>query len=241
MPVSLEKAVVARLNRFSTHYEILVDPDLAAGIAERLHQREGVPDEEIRAATAVDTVFTHWSDGKKASTEQLLKAFETADFTGVARRILAEGEIQLTAEQRRRMAEAKHKRIVETILRNAWNPQTKTPHPRDRIERALEEAKFKVDPLRRTEEQIEAAMKLLRPLIPIAFEKVKVAIRIPAEHAGHAYGAVRGMGELKQEEWQNDGALIVVIEIPAGMQAEVYDRLNSITHGQVTAKLLGKA
>ena len=71
-------------------------------------------------------------------------------------------------------------------------------------------------------------------------EKVTVAVRIPAEHTGHAYGPVRGMGEIQKEEWQNDGALIVLLEIPAGMQADVYDRLNKLTHGQVTTKLVGK-
>lgn len=240
MAVALEKAVVARLNRFATHYEILVDPEAAEALRARLVAGEKASDDEVRAVTAVDTVFTHWSDGKKASREELLKGFETDEFVRVAKRILVEGEIQLTSEQRRKMGEAKHKRILETILRNAWNPQTKGPHPKERIERALEEAKFKVDPLKRVEEQVEAAMKALRPLLPIAFEKVQVAIRIPAEHTGHAYGPVRSMGEIQQEEWQGDGALVILLEIPAGMQAEVYDRLNKLTHGQVTTKLVGK-
>ncbi len=236
--VSLEKAVVARMNRFQVNYEILVDPDRAHDLAEKLRKNEPVSSNDLRAVTAVDTVFTHWTDGKKASDEILLKGFETTDFDAVARRILVEGEIQLTSDQRKKMADAKHKRIVETILRNAWNPQTKTPHPRDRIERALEEAKFKADPQKRVEEQVEVAMKLLRPLMPIAFEKVRVAIKIPAEHTGHTYGVVKGLGEMKNEEWQADGSLIVVLEMPAGMQTEVYDRLNSVTHGQVTTKLL---
>lgn len=241
MTVALEKAVVARLNRFGTHYEILVDPEAAEALRQKLVAGDKVPDADVSAITAVDTVFTQHSDHKKASREELLKGFETDEFVRVAKRILLEGEIQLTAEQRKKMGEAKHKRIVETLLRNAWNPQTKSPHPKERIERALEEAKFKVDPLRRTEEQIEQAMKLLRPLLPIAFEKVQVAIRIPAEHTGHAYGPVRAMGEIQKEEWQNDGALVILLEIPAGMQTEVYDRLNKLTHGQVTTKLVGKA
>jgi ribosome maturation protein SDO1 len=236
--VSLDKAVVARLDRFGTHFEVLVDPDGADHLREKMRDGKDPVPEEIRSILAVDQVFTHWTDGKKASDEQLTKGFETTDVVAITKRIILEGEVQLTAEQRKRMSEAKHKRIVEFILRNAWNPQTKTPHPRDRIERALEEAKFRVDPLKHVETQVDEAMKKLRPLIPIAFERVKVAIKIPAEHTGHTYGAVRQLGEIKQEEWQKDGSLIVVLEIPAGMQGEVYDRLNSVTHGQVTTKLL---
>ena len=237
--VSLDKAVVARMKRGEHHYEVLVDPDGAEKLLDKWREGKETAPEELRAILATDLVFTHWSDGKKASDLELQKAFETTDFLTVARRILTEGEVQLTAEQRKKMVEARHKRVVDTLLRNAWNPQTKTPHPRDRIERALEEAKFRTDPLKGVDEQVQAALKALRPLLPIAFEQVKVAIRIPAEHTGHAYGAVRSLGELKQEEWQKDGSLIVVLQIPAGMQAEVYDRLNSITHGQVTTKLLG--
>jgi ribosome maturation protein SDO1 len=240
MAVSLDKAVVARLPRFAHHFEILVDPDAAVAAVERIRRGEPVTDDDVRKLCGVDYVFTHWSEGKRASHEELLKGFETDEFVKVARRILTEGEIQLTADQRKKMAEQKHKRIVETILRNAWNPQTKTPHPKDRIERALEEAKFHVDPLRRVEEQVEEAMKKLRPLIPIAFDEVQVAVRIPKEHAGHAYGSVRSLGTLKQEEWQPDGSLVVVLQMPAGMQTEVYDRLNAMTQGKVTVKLIGK-
>jgi ribosome maturation protein SDO1 len=239
--VSLDKAVVARMKRGEHHFEVLVDPDGAEKLLEKWRDadaKQPTPD-ELRAILATDYVFTHWSDGKKASDEELTKAFATTDLQAITKRILLEGEVQLTAEQRKRMAEAKHKRIVDHILRNGWNPQTKTPHPRDRIERALEEGKFRTDPQKGIDEQVQAAMKALRPLIPIAFEQVKVAIRVPAEHTGHAYGPIRSLGEIKQEEWQKDGALVVVLQVPAGMQAEVYDRLNSLTHGQVTTKLLG--
>lgn len=241
MTVPLEKAVVARLNRFATHYEVLVDPEGAERVLEKQREGQAPSPEDVRAVLAVDQVFTHWSDGKKASSEQLLKGFETDDLLKVATRIILEGEIQLTGAQRERMMEQKRKRVLDYIMQNAWNPQTKTPHPRDRIERALEEGKFRIDPLRHVEEQVEAAMKILRPLIPIAFERVQVAVRIPPEHTGPTYGIIRGLGEIKQEEWQKDGALIVVLEIPAGTQTEVYERLNHVTHGQVTTKLIGQA
>jgi ribosome maturation protein SDO1 len=238
--VSLDKAVVARMKRGEHHYEVLVDPDAAEKLTDKWRDGKETAPEELRSILATDYVFTHWSDGKKASDEELQKAFATTDLLTIARTILTDGEVQLTAEQRKKMGEAKHKRVVEVILRNGWNPQTKTPHPKDRIERALEEAKFRVDPMKGIDDQVAAAMKALRPLLPIAFELVKVAIRIPAEHTGHAYGPVRAMGDIQQEEWQNDGALVLLLEIPAGMQTEVYDRLNKLTHGQVTTKLVGK-
>ncbi len=233
--VSLDDAVVARLARFGTTFEILVDPDGA----EKLYGKwDAAEDAAIRDLLAVDEVFVDWSEGDRASTEQLEKAFETTDPVRIARRILREGDVQLTQEQRKRMLEQKQKRILETITRETWNPQTKTPHPKERIERALEEAKWRTDPLRPVEEQVQEAFKKLRPLLPIAFERVKVALKVPAEHTGAAYGHLRGLGDLLKEEWQNDGSLVAVLEIPAGAQTEVYDRLNALTHGSVETRLL---
>lgn len=233
--VSLDGAVVARLSRHGIAFEVLVDPDEA----QRLSQEDAPPEQEVLEALAVEDVFIHARDGVRASQEELQKGFGTQEVPQIALRILKEGDIQLTQEQRKRMTEAKHRRIVETIARNAWNPQTKTPHPKDRIERALEEAKFHVDPLKRVEEQVNDAMKKLRPLIPIAFERVRVAAKIPAEHTGPAFGHLRNLGDLQKEEWQKDGSLIVVLEIPAGAQGEVYERLNALTHGHVETRLLG--
>lgn len=232
--VSLDDAVVARLARFGTTFEILVDPD---GV-QKLLDREDNNDQEVLAVLAVDDVFVDWSEGDRASDEQLVQGFSTTDVAPIARRILSEGDVQLTTEQRKKMLEQKRKRIVETIARNTWNPQAKTPHPKERIDRALEEAKFRPDPLRRVEEQVQEAVNLLKPLLPIAFERVQVAIKVPPEHTGQAVHHIHQLGEVKREEWQNDGSLIAVLEIPAGAQGEVYDRLNSITHGSVETKLL---
>lgn len=230
--VSLDDAVVARLNRFGTTFEILVDPDQAEKITGKSS------DDEILATMAVDDVFVDWSEGERASSEQLLKAFETETVADIARRILDEGEIQLTQEQRKRMLEAKRRRVVDYIVRHAWDPRARTPHPRDRIERALDEAKWRADPLRSVDSQVQEAFKVLRPLLPIAFERVKVAIKIPSQYAGAAYGKVRGLGDVKREEWQADGSLIVVLEIPAGAQTDVYDTLNHFTHGEAETRLL---
>ena len=237
--VNLDKAVVARMKKGEHHFEVLVDPEGAEKLTDTWRNGGTTTDQDLRAILATDLVFTHWSDGKKASDEHLLKAFATTDVLAIAKAILVDGEIQLTAEQRKKMVDAKHKRVIEAILRNAWNPQTKTPHPKDRIERALEEAKFRTDPFKGVEEQVQAAMKALRPLIPIAIEQVKVAVRVPAEHTGHSYGVLKSLGEIKQEEWQKDGALVIVLQIPAGIQADVYERMGKLTHGTAQVKLLG--
>ena len=162
----------------------------------------------------------------------------STDIKEVAQKIIAKGEVQITAEQRKEMLEAKKKQIVTYIAANAINPQTKLPHPPLRIELALDEAKFHADPFKPVDKQVEEAMRLLRPLIPIRFEKTKVAIRLKGDDYGKCYDDLIHFGIVEKEEWQADGSWIGVIEIPAGLITEMTNKLNSKTKGNAQVKAL---
>jgi ribosome maturation protein SDO1 len=136
------------------------------------------------------------------------------------------------------MQEDKRRMIVAKITREAINPQTKLPHPARRIEIAMEEAKIRVDPFKSVDEQVNITLKAIRRLIPINLEKVKVAIRIPGEDSGKAYGIISEFGKIMKEEWQQDGSWVAIVEIPGGMQENFYQKLSEITHGKVETKLL---
>jgi ribosome maturation protein SDO1 len=229
--VTLEDAVIARLEYYGEHFEILVDPDLAADF------KRG-KEIELEDILAVEEIFKDAKKGDKASEEAMLKAFETTDPAEVAAFIIKKGQVQLTAQQRKEMQEEKRKMIVATITREAINPQTKLPHPARRIEIAMEEAKIHVDPFKSVDEQVTETLKAIRTKIPIKFEKVQVAIKIPGDVQGKVYNIIPEFGTTKNEEWQRDGSWIAVVEIPGGMQDNFYQRLNELTHGQLETKLL---
>lgn len=229
--VNLEDAVIARLEYYGEHFEILVDPDLASDFK----HGEEINVEEI---LAVEEIFKDAKKGDKASEEAMMKAFETADHLEVAAQILKKGQIQLTAQQRKEMQEEKRLKVITTITREAINPQTKLPHPSRRIEIAMEEAKVRIDPFKSVDEQVNTTLKAIRTKIPIRFEKVKVAIRVPGDYTGKVYGAIPEFGTTTQEEWQQDGSWVAIVEIPGGMQDNFYRRLNELTRGQVETKLL---
>ncbi|MBI2142795.1 ribosome assembly factor SBDS, partial [Candidatus Woesearchaeota archaeon] len=42
------------------------------------------------------------------------------------------------------------------------------------------------------------------------------------------------------DSWQNDGSLIAVVEVPAGLQQDLFSELNRLTHGDVESKVIGK-
>ncbi|HDZ36119.1 MAG TPA: ribosome assembly factor SBDS [Thermococcus sp.] len=231
MPISVDKAVIARLKTHGETFEILVDPYLAKDFKEG----KDVPIEEI---LATPYVFKDAHKGDKASEHEMEKIFGTSDPYEVAKVILRKGDVQLTAEQRRQMIEDKRRYIATVIHRHAVDPRTGFPHPVDRILRAMEEAGVHVDLFKDAEAQIPGIVKAIRPILPLKMEMKVIAVKIPGDYVGRAYGEVRKFGKIKREEWGSDGSWMFLIEIPGGVEEEFYEKLNALTRGNVVTKLI---
>ena len=229
--VSLDEAVTARLKRGSKHYEILVEPEGALAYK----RGETIKLEDV---LAVETIFEDANRGDRAAESDIINSFETTDPYKIADVILKHGELQLTAEQRRHILEEKKKKVIYFISRNAINPQTRAPHPPARIEKAMEEAKVHIDPLKSVDQLVNITMKAIRPLIPIRFEEISIAVRIPPEYAPKTYGEISKVGNITKEEWQRDVSWIAVVRIPAGVQTDFYALINHLTKGEAQTKLL---
>lgn len=229
--VKLDDAVIARLSSHGTNFEMLVDPELALA----LKSDQTV---DIRNLLAAEEVFKDSRKGEKASEEMVRKTFGTTDVMKVAEQIIRRGEIQITTEQRRKMHDDRLKQIVALISKRSINPQTGLPHPPSRIENAMEEARVHIEVFKSAEEQLPAIVKELQPLLPLKFELRRIAIKIPPMHVGRALKAVKEFAAVKQEQWLDDGSWAVVVEIPAGVQAEFFDKLNDLTRGEAETKVL---
>ena len=229
--VTLEDSVIARLEYYGERFEILVDPDLAS----EFKRGKNIPLEVI---LAIEEIFKDVKKGDKASEESMNKAFNSTDPLEAAALILKKGQVQLTAQQRKEMLEEKRKKIIAKITREAINPQTRLPHPARRIEKAMEEAKVHIDPFKSVDEQVNIVLKAIRVKIPIRFEHVNVAIRIPGDYAGKVYSIISDFGKTKKEEWQKDGSWIAVVEVPGGLQESFDRKLSELTGGQVETKIV---
>jgi len=229
--VSLDDAVIARLKKGEEHFEVLVDPYAAADLIDG-------KDVDVVQSLAIDSIFKDSKKGTHASEESLHKSFGTDDIAEISTQIILKGDIQLTTEQRHKMQKNKKNRIVETIVKNAMDPKTKAPHPRQRIELAMEQVGVHVDPFKPVSEQVKTIIELLRPIIPISMENIRISVKIPAEHIGKAYGVIRNFGSLEREDWQSDGSWIGIIRLPGGMQTDFYDKLNDVTKGNISTKIL---
>ncbi len=229
--VSLDDAVIARLKKGEEHFEVLVDPYAAADIIDG-------KDIDVMQSLAIDEIFKDSKKGTRASEEPLQKIFGTQNVAEIAKQIILKGDIQLTTEQRHKMQKNKRNRIIDTIVKNAMDPKTKAPHPRQRIELAMDEAGIHVDPFKPVSEQVKIIIETLRPVIPISMDHVRISVKISSEYIGKAYGIARNYGALEREDWQSDGSWIGIIKLPAGMQTDFYDRLNEVTKGNVSTKIL---
>ena len=223
--------VIARVEKSGEKFEVLVKPEAVAKI------RDG-KEVDLLKELAIDEIFRDAHKGSKASEEKMAEFFGSTEAIAVAKQIIQRGEIQLTTEQRRQMLEAKRKQIVQYIAANAVNPQTGAPHPPQRIENAMEEAKVHIDPFKPVEEQVKEVLDALRPLIPIRFEKVRIAVKLSAEDSAKCYGDIKGYGTILKEEWSPTGAWLGVVEMPAGLQTDFLERLNAKTKGNVETRVL---
>ena len=226
-----EKFTIARLTKDNEHFEVLVKPQKA------LDYRNGKIS-SITEVLAAETIFSDANKGTRVAEEPLRKAFGTTETLKIADVILKKGTLQLTTEQRRKMVEDKRKQVVDFISREAVDPKTNLPHPPMRIENAMEQIRYPIDPYKPVEEQARDIVKLLRPILPLKIEQVSVQVRIPAEYAARAYGAMKASGSIRHEEWRSDGSWQGTIEMPAGSYASFLNKLGDVTKGNGEASLV---
>ncbi|MCI4319876.1 MAG: ribosome assembly factor SBDS [Thermoplasmata archaeon] len=229
--VSLQNAVVARWETQGSRFEVLVEPHAVQDLKDGKNV-------DLRDKLALEQVFKDARKGDKVSDEHLEKIFHTRSLVEIARQIILKGEVQITTEQRHELQSAKRKQIVEHIARHAMNPQTGAPHPAGRIDAGMTEAKVHVDPFRAADAQVNEVVDQLRPLLPIRFDTARVKIRVPGQHFPKVIGEIKGLGKLTDEQWLSDGSWSAILEIPAGVQTELYEKLNARTKGTAETTLV---
>ena len=209
----IEKGVIARLNKQGKHFEVLVDCEKA------LDFRSGKA--SIDDALITTDIFKDVKKGEHASENEMKSLFNTENKKEIAEIIIKKGEIQLTTEYKGKLREEKKKQIIALISRNAVDPKSNIPHPPQRIENAMEEAKVKVEEFKSAEEQVQNIVKSISSIIPISYEIKKVQIGIPANVAARSYSIIKHYAIIKHETWLADGTLSVELEVPAGLQNDL--------------------
>ena len=216
----------ARIKAKGKHFEIIVDLDEAIKIKRGLGGN-------VASAMQVDKIFSDSKKGEHAREIDMKDAFGTDDVYEVAEKIIKGGEVLLTQEFRDEARENKIKQVVDFLTRNAVDPQSGRPLTAERVKNALHDAHVNIQD-KPVESQISNIIDSLSKIIPIKIQTKKVKVVIPAVHTGKVYGTVNQYKV--KEDWKDDGSLEVVVEVPAGLIMDFYDKINSATHGAVVTE-----
>ena len=222
---------VVRYSFEGEKFESLVKPDPALDY--KLGKKK-----DVSAVLVSDEIYTDSGKGTKPGNEKLLKAFKTEDQAEIAQIILQKGVLNLTTDQRRKMIDEKKKQIVQFIVKTYVDPKSHLPHPPIRGQQAMKDARGSVDPQKSVDEQMQDIVEKLRSIIALKSENLQLEIIIPAQYASQSYAVLKSVGSLKQEEWQNNGSLKAILEIPAAARPNVIDKLGSITKGSASVEVI---
>ena len=222
---------IAHWKKGSDRFEIVVEPTKAIEFA------------RLKKGTVADVLVVPqiYSDAKKgmlASGQRLQALFGTTDPIEVATHILNEGEVHLTAEYKQKLQQQKKSQLVQMIHRQGVDPVTHAPHPITRIEAAFDECKIRIDENKPAEQQVEQIMKELHRVLAIKFEKKQIELTVGSKYAPAALNTVKHMSQLVSNVWNPDGSWSGIVEIPGGLEQELYDKLNSVTHGTLQARVI---
>ena len=219
-----DKFTTVRIMLNGNKFEILVKPDLALSYK---NDDKG----DLSKILGVDEIYSEASKGFRASTENLKNTFNTTDVFQIADIIIKKGELQLTTDQRKTMVSDKRKQIIDNISKTYVDPKTKLPHPPLRVEQALTDSKFVVDPFKKLDEQLKIAVEQIRIIIPLSSEGITLQIHSPAVYVSQTINIIKTYGELYDTEWKNDGSMLTFVNIPVSLKSNLCTSLNSLSKG----------
>ena len=229
--VDVDKAVVIRLKKAGMKFEVLADPDKA------LEFRKG-RSLNVEEILAYPGVYHDVRRGDAIPENELQGNFGTTNVFQVAKKVIVEGELQFTTEQRRRFVEEKRREIADIISKRGINPQTNTVHPPQRVLNAMDKAGVHVDPFIEAELQVNKIVESIKTLLPIKFQRIIVQIIIPPQFSGKLYSVLKRTVGKFDERWLNDGSLQVTLDIPAGAQGDVFKKIGDITKGNFKSSII---
>ena len=104
----------------------------------------------------------------------------------------------------------------------------------------MEQVGVNIDPFVDAEMQIDKIIKDIKKVIPITFQKVVVEVKIPSQFAGKAYPILKNSGDMLKEDWLGDGSLRANVKMLAGIQADFFQKISNLTHGQFESKIVSR-
>jgi ribosome maturation protein SDO1 len=165
---------------------------------------------DIDEVLQIANVFINVSKGQVAKTEDLKKAFGTADTNEIVKQILTKGEEQVGDKERQHDLTNLRKEIANLVVEKCVDPSTQKPYPVGMIEKAMSEAGFSVKPGKTAKSQVLECIKLLQTnsSLPIQRARMRVRVHLPSKAAERLKAKVHESAEkvedeeMGEEEWK---------------------------------------
>jgi len=224
-------STISRLTLHGERFEIIVAPDPALNFK---LTRKG----DIRKILLVDEVYSDSKKGLRVSSDKLRKLFGTTDVYAIAEKILLEGELQLTGEQRRRMIESKRQQIIALLSKLLLEPSMGNPIPSLRIEQSLSQTSVSIDPFKPPEEQVKNVIKALRQVLQFKVNEVVLTLTCPQTLSNDVYGFANSMGEVDQTRVQKDKSVKITVRMPSATMSYFLESLGKKYGDQVKVDIV---
>lgn len=180
---------------------------------------------------AADVIFTNSKKGNVAKSSDLKACFNTDDVNECAKQILAQGNTQVSAAERKEDISA-HRKKVAAFLHKTYTDQAGTPHPLARINNILDELKLNLDPSGNVANQAEDIVKKMQGKIVFKLntDQYELSVKKSYKNVDNVIAKYSPKYSRKNENnlWK------YTISLPPGDVDNFMQELNKVTEGDYT-------
>lgn len=224
--VNVDEAFEMRYKKDGNQFEVLVDFD-------KLNEFKKKPEEISVYDVVADTkIFKDQKRGELASENILELTFRTTNEETILKEILMKGECQIPTAYLNKLRLEKREQIINYVVENAMNPQTKSRYTPTMIASEVDKVKYNYDPNKDFNLQAEEVIKLLKKVMPISMEKIRLQIEIPGQFCGNFYGPFRKFGKIIKEDYNNVGSLVILMELMESRLDDVANFIKNNSNGE---------
>ena len=153
---------------------------------------------------ATDAIFTNFKKGNFAKGSELQETFGTSDEMKVAKMIVEKGDAQVSASERKQDFED-HRRAVIGFIQRTYVDAKGIPHPRTRIDVAVDESKVRLDPSQQVEKQADDIVKKMQGVLVFKKTLMEYTVFLDHRYAKKCSGIIYKNAEVQKEDWDAQG------------------------------------
>ena len=169
--VRLTNVAVVRLSRGGHRFEV------ACYRNKIVNYRQGT-ETDLTEVLQTERIFTNVSKGQFANSKILKKCFETSDEEEVCRFILANGDVQVSDQERAAQLESTAREVASMVSEKCVHPISRRPYTMPQIRDGMKSAGFMVHPNRNIKQQFLDCVRLLQEKQVLDIERAKMKLAI---------------------------------------------------------------